>query len=145
MTPSPLDNLVKIGTLKAEPADPVELDGLIRSGNAKLVDALRTDLSVESRFELAYSAAFALALAALRWHGYRPENRYIVFQALTHTVGFPREKCRVLDDAHNKRNRSEYEGVADVDTKLLEGLTRIAGELRDAVAGLTPIGKKPAQ
>jgi hypothetical protein len=46
-----------------------------------------TALSPEIRFDLAYNAAHALALAALRWNGYRLNNsRYIVFQALPHTL-----------------------------------------------------------
>ena len=34
-----LDNLVKSGQLKAEPAAQSEFDGLMRSGNVRLVDA----------------------------------------------------------------------------------------------------------
>lgn len=41
-----------------------------------LHDARQTMLSIESRFDLAYNAAHAGALAALRTHGYRSENRY---------------------------------------------------------------------
>jgi type I restriction enzyme M protein len=36
-------------------------------------------LALESRFDLAYDAAHALSFAALRWHGYRSGNRYIVW------------------------------------------------------------------
>lgn len=98
--PSPqLDNLVKIGKLKTEPSAKAELDGLIHSGLARLVDAENAALSFESRFDLAYNAAHALALAALRFHGYRSENRYVVFQALVHTLGLPNEQWRVLDQA----------------------------------------------
>jgi len=32
----------------------------------------------------AYNAAHAAALATLRWHGYRSENRFTVFLCLTH-------------------------------------------------------------
>lgn len=46
-------------------------------------------LAIESRFDLAYNAAHALALAALRARGYRSDNRYVVFQALPHTLGLP--------------------------------------------------------
>ena len=42
---------------------------------------------LESRFDLAYNAAHARCLAALRWHGYRPADRYIVFHALPHALG----------------------------------------------------------
>ncbi len=55
--------------LRAEPPDKKEFEGLVRSGRARLRDALNTTLSIESRFDLAYNAAHALRLAALRWHG----------------------------------------------------------------------------
>jgi hypothetical protein len=70
-----LDNLVRGGQLKAEPTAQSELDGLIRSGLARLNDAENKALSLDSRFDLAYNAAHALSLAALRWHGYRSDNR----------------------------------------------------------------------
>ena len=63
----------------------------------------------------AYNAAHAAALAALRWHGYRSENRYTVFQCLTHTLGWPANRWRVLDAAHQKRNLAEYEGYLEVE------------------------------
>jgi hypothetical protein len=124
-----LDNLVSIGKLKAEPAEDVELDGMIRSGRARLADAERTELSFDSRFDLAYNAAHSLALAALRFHGYRSENRYLVFQVLQQTVKLPAAEWRVLDKAHSLRNRSEYEGYLDRDHKLLESMIKIAQEI----------------
>jgi len=66
MTSPNLDNLVKARQLKKEPGDQKELDGLVRSARARLVDARNTSLSTESRFDLAYNAAHAFALAALR-------------------------------------------------------------------------------
>lgn len=74
-----LDNLVRIRQLKAEPGTHTEVDGLVRSGHARLKDTQTPGLSLDSRFDLAYNAAHAFSLAALRWHGYRSENRYIVF------------------------------------------------------------------
>src|SRR5580658_7261693 len=105
----PLDNLVRIRQLKAEPGAQAEVDGLLRSGNARLKDTQLKGLSLDSRFDLAYNAAHAFSLAALRWHGYRSENRYIVFQCLEHTVKLPPQQWRVLDQAHRKRNLAEYE------------------------------------
>ena len=90
-----------------------EVSGLIRSGIARLAYAKDARLSLESRFDLAYNAAHALSLAALRIAGYRAENRYLVFQCLRHTLDYPNEKWRVLDQAHRKRNIAEYEGTAD--------------------------------
>jgi hypothetical protein len=82
--PSPqLDNLVRIGQLKAEPVAQAELDGLMRSGAVRIKDAENKQLSAESRFDLAYNAAHAFSLAALRFHGYRSENRFWSFHSST--------------------------------------------------------------
>ena len=94
----------------------------MKSGETRLVDAERKANSLESRFDLAYNAAHALCLAALRHAGYRPAKRYVVFQALPHTLGLGPEVWRVLDRAHNVRNRSEYEGDLSVDERLLAEL-----------------------
>lgn len=113
---------------------------MLASGRARLADAERTELSFESRFDLAYNAAHALALASLRSHGYRSENRYLVFQALQHTVGLEAAEWRVLDKAHSTRNRAEYEGYLDQDSKLLESMLRIAREIEKRVLALMRVG-----
>lgn len=135
----PLDNLVRIGQLKAEPPAQAEFDGLVRSGQVRLADAANAALSLESRFDLAYNAAHALSLAAMRWHGYRSENRYQVFQCLTHTLGLEAVRWRVLDQAHRKRNLAEYEGELDVDEALVEALVRAAGIVAEQVVALGPV------
>lgn len=117
MTSPELDNLVKIGRLKREACTRAEFDGLVASGTARLVDAANPALAPESRFDLAYNAAHALALAALRHRGYRSENRYVVFQALPHTLGVPAPTWRVLAKGHERRNLAEYEGALDVDER----------------------------
>ena len=128
-----LDNLVRIGHVKTEPSSEKEVDGLIRSGLARLHDAKDKSLSIESRFDLAYNAAHAMSLAALRRLGYRAESRYIVFQCLKHTLNIENEQWRILEQAHRKRNLAEYEGDLDIDTGLLEALIRttqiVAGRL----------------
>lgn len=133
MTKRELDNLVRIGQLKPEPPAKAELEGLLRSGSRRLADAERTDLSLESRFDLAYNAAHALALAALRTTGYRSESRYLVFQCLQHTIDLPNEQWRVLDQAHRKRNLAEYEGEMDVDEQLVEAMLRVARDVEQRV------------
>lgn len=105
-----LQDLVKVRSLKAEPPDQAEFDGLLRSAMNELPDPQNVGLSLESRFTLAYDAAHFLALAALRWHGYRSENRYTVFQVLDKTVSFPAGKWRFLDNCHQKRNVALYDG-----------------------------------
>jgi hypothetical protein len=139
MGTSQLDNLVRIRQLKLEEPAQAELGGLMRSGNARLKDAQVQTLSLDSRFDLAYNAAHAFSLAALRWHGYRSEHRFTVFQCLEHTVNLPPAQWRVLDQAHRKRNVSEYEGHLDVDQSLVEALIRVAQEVASRVATLGPL------
>ena len=136
MSHPPLDNLVRIGQLKAESAAERELGGLVRSGIRRLDDAAREDLSLESRFDLAYNAAHSLALAALRFRGYRSESRYLVFQCLQHTLDLPPEQWRVLDEAHRRRNLAEYEGEMDVEEQLVAALLRVAREVATRVENL---------
>lgn len=139
MSIAALDNLVEIGQLKVEPPAQAELEGLLRSGALRLKDAELEAVSLEGRFDLAYNAAHALALAALRWHGYRSESRYHVFQCLVHTVGLPPEQWRVLDQAHRKRNRTEYEGVFEPDAALVAAVIRVTRELLLRLESLGPV------
>lgn len=141
MSVQELDNLVKIGKLKAEPGTRAEFDGFVSSAKNRLADARNKNLSSDSRFDLAYNASHAFALAALRRKGYRSEDRYIVFQALPHTLGLDAAVMRVFAKAHNERNLAEYEGRTDIDEQLLTDLLRCATQLEKAVAALKP----PAQ
>lgn len=122
MASKQLENLAKAGQLKEEDWSISEFDGLIRSGRARLKDAKNTALALESRFDLAYNAAHSLSLAALRWHGYRSQNRYVVFQALPHTLNIDTAIWRVLDKCHKYRNLAEYEGHLDIEEQLVTDL-----------------------
>lgn len=129
---STLDRLAGPGNVLAKEApDAKEFDGLVRSGLARLKDGANETNSLESRFDLAYGAAHALCLAALRHHGYRPSKRYIVFQVLPDTLGLGPEVWRVLSKCHDMRNRTEYEGALDVDERLV---TDLIGACRQVAA-----------
>jgi hypothetical protein len=137
-----LDNLVRTGLLKPEPPEQREFDSLVRSGSMRLRDAANESLSFESRFDLAYNAVHALALAALRWHGYRPDRqRFVVFQALIHTLALAPETARILDKAHRTRNLAECEGALDVDDRLLAELLTAAAAVRAGIERLGPVAK----
>jgi hypothetical protein len=125
---------VRIGELKAEPPRNDELVGLKRSGLARLADAERDDLSFESRFDLAYNAAHALALYALRQKGYRSKNRYLVFQVLPETTGLSTGHWRVLAKAHEERNLTEYEGYVEADERLLADILAATRALVDSLS-----------
>lgn len=136
MTSNELANLARIGKLKAELPSVTEQRGLLQSAQARLTDALNDALSYDSRFDLAYNASHALALFALRRLGYRCDQRYLVFQALPHTLGVPPEVWRVLAKAHSQRNLAEYQGHLDRDDRLLTALIQAARELQQAVLRL---------
>ena len=137
---SPFENLAGPGkALRAEPPDANEFAGLQRMGLARLQDAQKPDLAVESRFDLAYNAAHALCLAALRWHGDRSGNRFIVFQLLPHTLGLGPEVWRVLSKCHDARNLGEYEGMLEVDTRLVTDLITACKQVADKLGALPPI------
>lgn len=127
-------------SLKAEPPDAKEFAGLLRSGKARLQDATSTLLALESRFDLAYGAAHALCLAALRWHGYRSSNRYIVFQLLPNTLGLGPEVWRVLSKCHDIRNVGEYAGDLNVDERIVIDLIAACHIVAAKVDTLPPIG-----
>ncbi|NQY27294.1 MAG: hypothetical protein HRT92_08970 [Piscirickettsiaceae bacterium] len=139
MTLKQLDNLVKIQKLKRESPDQNEFNGMVSSAKSRLQDAKIEGLSEEGRFSLAYGAAHALSLAAMRWHGYRSDNRYLVFQCLEHTVNLDTSKWRVLAQCHNQRNLAEYEGHLEISPKLLSELILITEELMVLVEGLRAI------
>jgi hypothetical protein len=133
MTSDALANLVKIRKLKVEPASLREFDGLVRSALERATDAKNSSLALASRFTLAYDASHSLALAALRAHGYRSEDRYLSFQCLTHTLGWTAEQWRLLDYCHKKRNLAEYEGHLDVDDALVDELISLVNMLQQEV------------
>jgi hypothetical protein len=140
MTSPELDNLVRINVLKVEAADQDEFDGLLKLGRTKLTDLAKTSLSPESQFDLAYNAAHALALAALRWHGFRPnENRFAVFQALAHTTDLGVDVRKILSKSHSERNRAEYQGVIEINEGLLVELINGAQLLLAFVEKLEPV------
>jgi len=133
-----LDNLVRIGNLKAEPASKKEFDGMIASARRSLTDAQNESIETDSQFTLAYGAAHSFALAALRHQGYRSENRLTVFQTLVHALGTENADIQIFLKAHNERNLAEYEGRIDIDEKLLTDLVSCTKKLELAVSKLTP-------
>ena len=139
--PKELANLARIGKLAIEPGTAGEINGLLTSGSEQLADARNESLAMSSRFYLAYNAAHAFSLAALRWHGYRSDSRYLVFQALPHTLGLPTAVWRVLAKAHEVRNVAEYEGHFDADATMLRNLIEAAEAVRAAVTVLPPLPK----
>jgi hypothetical protein len=139
-SPSPLERLAGPGNVLAkEPPDAQEFAGLVRSAMARLEDAEKATNSLDSRFDLAYSAAHAFCLAALRYRGFRPSKRYIVFQVLPDTLGLGPEVWRILSKCHDIRNRTEYEGALDVEERLVSDLIGACRKVAEKLTSLPPI------
>ena len=99
MNSNNLDNLVQSEVLKSEAPDQKEFNGLLESGRKRLADARKKDLAPESRFDLAYNSAHAFSLAALRWHGYRPDQKRFYTPSYIEvgnmSAGYPPDAFRV--------------------------------------------------
>lgn len=133
---SPLERLTD---LSPEAPDAKEFARLRKGGMARLRDAANKGNSLESRFDLAYNAAHSLCLAALRYRGYRPKNRYIVFQVLPHTLGLGVEVWRVLAKCHDLRNKGAYEGDLDIDERILVELLDACVTVAKTLEALKPL------
>jgi hypothetical protein len=141
MTLEALSNLAKIGKIKAEPMNRAEIDRMLVMARKRLADSSYPQVSQEGRFTSVYNAIHGAALAALRWHGYRSENRYIVFQSLGQTLAWPASQWRVLDAAHQKRNLAEYEGFLEIEESAIAELRLLAEKLFADVDRLIGAGK----
>jgi len=130
-----LDDLVRSGLLKREAPSKSELRRFIAHAERALKDAAVPGLSASGRFDLAYTAAHALALAALRANGYRPGDgrghRAIVFLSLVHTIDAPDTLASTLNRYHTRRNRSEYVAYEDATEAEADDLLALAQQTHD--------------
>ena len=119
-----LENLLKIGQLKAHPPDAAEVQRLLSAAERGLADARVTAISPETRFDAAYRAVMQAALAALMAHGYRPDtsrpgHHATMVQGLSLTIGLAPVRVKVLDALRRKRNLADYTGE-DIDDSSTE-------------------------
>ena len=111
-----LENLLRIGKLKAHAADERELARLLASADRALKDASVAGLSGDSCLDLAYRALMQAALAAVMANGYRPAtsepgHHQLLIQALPKTIGMAPERVQVLEAYRKARNQTDYRGV----------------------------------
>ena len=102
-----LDNLIGKGLVH----EPTSCDELQRFGDKihiKLRDCQNQSVSLDSRFDLAYEGLLQIGLAALRANGLRPDSRdgyhVMALHTLNLTIGYPREKLRLLDELRRQRD-----------------------------------------
>ena len=130
---SKLANLARAGQLAAEPTSAEEIGRLLKGAEGQLRDSRTASLGAPSRFILAYGAAHALALAALRAAGYRPVaskgHRKIIFQLLESTAGASTELWLALDRYHDRRNAAEYEAAPPASEAEAKDLVELTAKL----------------
>ena len=102
---SPAERLARNTNLAAETPDRKEFEGLVRSGLARLSDAEKKGNSLDGRFDLAYNAAHALCLAALR-------SRLSIVETLRRVPSSPRYiRPRPDSVAHSGQGAQDAEPV----------------------------------
>ena len=108
-----LENLIGKG-LQREPASAEEIHRFLARITTKLADAQKDSISLVSRFDLAYEALLQIGLAALRANNLRPDSRgghhILALQTLNTSIGYPREKLRLLDEYRRQRATGLYDG-----------------------------------
>lgn len=133
-----LDNLLRIGKLKAHAATSVEIDRLLSAADRALADAGYEALSSVSRFATAYRAIIQASMAAMLANGYRPStsepgHHQVLIQALAITADISPVRVRLLDALRMVRNRLEYSGdpVSDaVAAEAVQEATALLSEVR---------------
>ena len=110
-----LDNLARIGQLKAHAPSAAETLRLLTSAERNLNDAHVAGISDETRFDAAYKAIMQCALVALMASGYRPAtsmpgHHQTMIQSLPLTLAVSKDDWLVLDALRRKRNVNDYSG-----------------------------------
>ena len=133
-----LENLLRIGKLKAHAADEGEIARLLESAQRALGDASVAGLSADARLELAYRALMQSALAAMLASGCRPStsepgHHQVVIQALPKTIGMAPDRVQLLEAYRKARNQSDYRGVPVSDAvagECVEDARRLLADVR---------------
>jgi hypothetical protein len=141
-----LENLLRIGKLKAHAADEREIARLLESAERALKDASNPALSSDSTLDLAYRAVMQAALAAVMANGYRPTtsepgHHRLLIQALPKTVGMAPERVQVLEGYRKARNQTDYRGVPVSDALARECAADARRVLADVRAWMKARGK----
>ena len=125
------------------------LHKMLATARTRLQDAQRTDNSMETRFDCAYTAIRAVADAALHAQGWRtstskPGHHQTTIGCLVHTLGVSPATVRVLDALRKQRNLSDYDGELVTEQALRECLQQAQTLSELAQQKLAPLLNKNA-
>lgn len=141
-----LENLLRIGKLRAHSATNVEIGRLLAAADQAIADAATPALSASTRLDITYRAIMQGALVAMLANGYRPAtgeagHHQLLIQSLPKTLGISAERVRVLEAFRSARNQSDYEGTPVSDAMALECVgeaRRLLDEVRAWLAAHRP-------
>lgn len=148
-----LQNLLKIGRLKAHTATAAEVQRLLAAVERNLKDAQQTGISDETRFDAGYKAVMQCALAAMLAQGYRPSTsepgyHVTLIQSLPLTLGVDNTTWVLLDALRRKRNANDYLGDAvtpDMVTECVAQGMQLRDVLRQHLKQAHPALLQPAR
>lgn len=128
-----LENLVGKG-LEHETPVPAEIQRLLQKAGNRIKDARSEAITYDSRFDLVYEGILQLAICALRANGYRLGSKgghhVIALQSLTKSIGYPKEKIRLLDEFRRQRSVGLYDGSFDPTNSEVQTLLQMANNLQ---------------
>lgn len=129
-----LDNLARIGQLKAHTPSAAETLRLLASAERNLKDAHAAGISDETRFDAGYKTIMQCALVALMASGYRPAtsmpgHHQTLIQSLPLTLAVSNDVWLVLDALRKKRNVNDYSGELIDPESVRECIARAAALL----------------
>jgi hypothetical protein len=136
-----LQNLARIGQLKAHEATLDEVKRLLASAKRNLADAAYTGLSNETRFDCAYKAIMQCALVAMLASGFRPSTNALghhqtMIQSLPLTIGLANDRWILLDALRKKRNQNDYTGASMADDETRQAIAEAKALLPEVEAFL---------
>jgi hypothetical protein len=134
-----LQNLVKVGRVKAHEPSAAEAQRLLAAIRRNLADAEVPNISDETRFDVPYKAVMQCALVAMLSAGYRPAtnapgHHQTMIQSLPLTLGVSNETWVVLDALRRQRNANDYTGQPIAASAVAECLAQ-AKALEQTVLG----------
>ena len=132
-----LDNLIGRTLEKIEP-DLAAIKRLMQAARRNIADSNISELSAESRFDIAYKAIMQLANVALQANGYRtrtsvPGHHQTMIQSLVKTIGLDAGDMMILDALRKQRNVADYSGDVVPESAMQECITQ-AGKLLEKVS-----------
>lgn len=129
-----LENLIGRGLLR-EATNSQEIRRFLNKIATKLEDAQSGQLSQDSRFDLAYEALLQIGLAALRVNNLRPDSRgghhILALQTLHASIGYSKEKLRLLDEFRRQRASGLYDGSFEPSAAEVEAILTTVRELKE--------------